>query len=559
MKFIGILENSRQDLVEFMLNNKILLGVLLIYVILTLSVIHWGIPSPLHPFTYHMDEWHQLQAVRATYEHFTPNLPGAAHGTMFHFILTGIYLIPFVALGIIDPFAITSSVDSLSVQYRLFEILRINTLIFGVLSIFFIGKIAHDYLKINKNITIVFFTFTPLWLSLSNYFKYDIALILWIILSLFYLLRFIKEPTLKNYLVAGIFCAFAIATKVSAIPLFIIYVSSFFLFLKKKKEKLRFIFFGLLTFFSLLMFLGIPDLILGKGDWSEFIYSNLISVPQDYKNFLLDSGNWWQYLLVKIFPIDFGYGFYAIFSLSVLYWLITFIKQVRSKKISSFKNEFFVLFCLILFMLSLIPLKLGANGNRLLVLLPFFALLAASFLEKLKKMKTKYKIITYSLLFVIFIVQLYQSLIMVYVKIVPDVRQVSSDWLIKNIKKGETIGVENIPIYQMLSDIIVKDLYSKERIPSFPTQFNYKIIDSLSIDIPSIIVIANTEFDQQYFRISQKKLLVERLINEGYKKEIKFNPPRALYIFSGSEFNYLNSGLAPIPTISVFTKNKYGI
>jgi len=207
-------------LINYLLRNKFLLGVLFFYALLMLSIIDWGIPNQDHPFTYNMDEWHQLQAVRATFKNLSPNVPGSAHGTMFQFILTGIYLIPFYILKIINPFEITSSVSSLIMQHRLFEVLRLNTLIFGLLSIFFIAKIAKEYLKINQNTVVVLFVFAPLWLSLSNYFKYDIALVFWLILSLFYLLKFGSKPTFRKYLLAGIFCSLSVATKISALPIF---------------------------------------------------------------------------------------------------------------------------------------------------------------------------------------------------------------------------------------------------------------------------------------------------------------------------------------------------
>jgi len=556
MKLKNKKNNVWLSLVSYILRNKFLLSVLLFYALLMLSIIDWGIPNQNHPFAYNMDEWHQLQAVRATFKYFSPNIPGSAHGTMFQFLLTGIYLIPFYILGIINPFTITSSINSLLVQHQLFEVLRINTLIFGLLSMFFIAKIAKEHLKINQNVTLILFVVSPLWLSLSNYFKYDIALMFWIILSLFFLLKFGSRPTLKNYLFAGVFCSLSVATKISALPILLAYLISYFWFNKKNKWKLSELFLGILVFSAIFILLGVPDLLLGKGDWKEFLYSNLVYGSGGYSNIVTGFNSWWQYLLFKILPLDFGYGFFLIYVIGISYWLLQLLRCFFGKKMFLFKNELFLLFCFLLFVLSLVPLKLGANGNRLLILLPFFPLLSGSFLQGIKGVIVNNKIIFVSLLIVIFVVQFYQSIIMVYVKWLPDVRQISSQWIKKNIKGNTLFGIENIPIYQLLPDIIIKDFYSKDKIYNYKANFSYQIIDASSKTIPSVIIIAGKELDLYFFKKSPKKQLIKRLVKDGYEEVIEFKPPQVLYLFSGNELNHSTSGLVQISTVSIFKKVK---
>jgi hypothetical protein len=553
MKLKRKLLDCYSSLVGWIFKNKYLSVILVIYAVLMLSNINWGIPNPAHPFNYQMDEWHQLQAVRSTFKDFSANVPGAAHGTMFYFILSGLFLVPFFLFGVINPFIMKSSVDLLPMQQRLFEILRLDTLIFGLLSIFVIAKIAKDHLRISPTVTAILFAVSPLWLAMSNYFKYDIALTFWIILSILFLLKYAERPTLRNYIFAGIFCSLTIATKISALPLFIIYIFSFFWFSKKSKQKLRELGLGLLTFVVVFIPLGIPDLILGRGDYGEFLYSNLVTGPNSYGNLLTGFKVWWQYLLLKIFPINFGYVFFAIYILGTVYWLISIINNFFHKRFFKLRVEFFLVICLLLFSSSLISLGIGANGNRLLVLLPFFALLSAAFIQRIKTLFTNYfelKII----IFFIIIVQLFQSMIMVYIKWIPDVRQISSQWMLDNLKKNTLIGVENIPIYQMLPDIIVKDFYTKERIHNYQTDFKYQIIDSLSKTLPSTIVITNKELELNFLKESPKRLLIQRLMKEKYKEVIEFKPPEILYLFTENYLNFSVSGLGPIPTISVFEK-----
>lgn len=519
-----------------------------------LSVIDWGIPNSNHPFNYQMDEWHQLQAIRSTFENFSPNISGSAHGTMFHFILSGLYLIPFYLLGIINPFAIRSSTELLQVQQRLFEILRLSTLIFGFLSIFFIAKIAKDHLRINQNIAVILFVVTPLWLSLSNYFKYDIALVLWIILSLYFLLKFGSKPNLRNYLTAGVFCALGVATKISSLPLLLIYIVSFFWF--SKKIKMKNIFLGLLVFSLIVIFLGIPDLIMGKGNYKEFLYSNLVLGSNGYGNLVTGFSTWWQYLLLRIFPMDFGYGFLIVYMCAISYWIALFMKQFSAKKLHIFKNEFFLLFCFLIFTASIIPLKLGANGNRLLVLLPFFALLTSAFIQKIKLSLFQFSWCINLILILVLAIQSYQSMIMIYVKWLPDVREISSIWMRKNLARGALIGIENIPIYQLLPDIVVKEFYLINRRSNNFTNFNYKVIDASSDKLPPILIITNKNLELLFFKNSAKKQLIYRLEKEGYKAIVEFKSQKSLYLFFGNELNFFTSGLAPIPAITIFMKDK---
>ena len=115
-------------------------------------IIQWGIPNQFHPFPYHMDEWHQLQAVGNTFRYGTPNMFGSANGTMFHFLLSGFYLLPFMAFHIVDPFSL--QIDSALMRERIFEVLRLQTILFGALSIIIVYLLT-KFLGIGKKIGII--------------------------------------------------------------------------------------------------------------------------------------------------------------------------------------------------------------------------------------------------------------------------------------------------------------------------------------------------------------------------------------------------------------------
>ncbi len=537
--------------INYIIQNKTTIGIILIYSLAMISIINWGIPNINHPYSYHMDEWHQMQSIRAIFEHGTPNVPGAANGAIFQFLLSGLYLSPFVLLKIIDPFSIKTSTDSLLMQEKLFQILRLNTLIFGILSLFALSNLVKKYLKINPALTLIFFTVTPLWLALSNYFKYDIALIFWIIASLFYLLKYGDQPTLKNYIIAGIFCSLALATKISAFPLFLIYIISFFCFDWPKRKTCKKLLIGLMVFIGTFLLLGIPDLILQKGDYREYLYSNLVRDQITFNNIILPYHSRWILLIKKVIPLDFGYIFFGITALSLIYWAIKLFSETIRRNLKKIKNEMFVFASMIIFSLSLIPLEMGANGNRLLVLLPFFAIFSGLFIQKILKNFTRFKFQIYSILIVLLVIQFLQSFLMIYMKWQKDVRQLASDWITENIARKSIIGIQNIPIYQLLPDLIVKEFYSNAK----NNTYRYQIVDENS-SLPNVIILTNKEFDLIFLKKSQKKSLIARLNREKYKIIKEFKPPEILYKTMGNEFDFYSSGIIPIWTITIYRQDK---
>ena len=187
-----------------------------VYLVLMLLIIRWGIPNTVHPFTYHMDEWHSLMAVRSLAAHGTTIAEGAAYGTILYFLQAGIFLIPFWLLGWINPLVIKSSLNELAMQEKIFILFRLNTVLFGIGSILILSKILKEQWKNNSIVPLILLVFTPIWLTLGNYFKYDIALVFWILVFLYFLF--------KNYYLAGIIAGLAVATKISALPLILPYL-----------------------------------------------------------------------------------------------------------------------------------------------------------------------------------------------------------------------------------------------------------------------------------------------------------------------------------------------
>jgi glycosyltransferase involved in cell wall biosynthesis len=519
-----------------------------VYSVMLLSVVNWGIPNTSHPFTYHMDEWHQLQAVRSVFKFGTNNIAGAANGPMFQFILSGIYLIPFYFLKIINPFVIKSSVGSLGIQENLFIILRLNTLLFGILSIIILWKTLKRFIKINPFFPTFLFAFSPIWISLSNYFKYDIALMFWLMLSMYQIMKYIEKPSLKLFLVASFVSSLAVCTKISAMPILLVLVIAYLIVFKQTNNKVRIIILGLLTFVVTFVLMGIPDLVLlHKGSYYEYFYSNIVSGPNLTENFILKFP-WYLYLLIVQYPILFGISFYLIFIVSLFYVIFKMIyKWLKNKQ--SERKVIFLLFSLVLFGISLAVLKINAWGNRSLVLLPFMALIVAYLLKDLRKYS---KNIYYILLVILLIIQCIQTFDINFIKLRKNTREISSEWFVKNISNKEIIGLENIPIYQGIPDVLLKDYYLQNK--SNNINYKFKIVDSKTLNLPQTLVVTNFDFDKVMVRDSEKRKLMSRVFINKYKKIDSF---LSNFLIIDKVFNYNDiyfAGLIPLTSIDIYKK-----
>lgn len=188
-------------------------------------------------------------------------------------------------------------------------------------------------------------------------------------------------------------------------------------------------------------------------------------------------------------------------------------------------------------------------------------LLSGIFLDKIFSLRLKYlrRVVFFALIFFCAF-QLMESLAWVNLKVKSDLRQSSSVWIVKNIPSGGVIGIENIPIYQFLPDLVLKEFYTKRHNSNSITNFNYEIIDVGLTKLPAYIIISNENIDMNYLNESLKKNLVFRLRNEGYNKiyynKQKFN---LLGLFR-SKLNYFMSGMVQEPTsISIYQRKAKGI
>lgn len=536
------------------MNTKILLGIIIVvYSLFVLSQILWGIPNSSHPFTYHMDEWHQLMAVRGVFTQGSGNIPGSAHGPLFHFFISGLFLGPFYVLGIIDPFSIQSSISQLEAQGRLFMVLRLNSLFFGVGSLIILWYLTKQYVKASPFITTAFFTLTPIWIILSSYFKYDIALIFWLLLTMFALLWYQKSSNKKIYFLAGSLTAFTLATKISALPLVLLYMLSYPLLTLKKQWKLKDFLLGVSIFLLTFFIVGIPDVFYQTAGYYEYFYSNLVTTPGLHT--IISYGlPPHLYLLVKIYPLLFGHTFTFLAIISFLFVTFQLVMQIKKKKYKEAKIMVFFYAGFLLFVTSLIPLNVSASGNRSLVLLPFFAIFIGMTIQQLwNKTKRLGKIALGIVITLCLLAQLFEVYLWISIKWRHDPRSSSSQWIQNNIKQT-TIGIENIPIYQYLPDVVLLEFYTLQQNPKAKTKFTYTVIDAKAKQLPPTIVLSNVGLETAYYKTSPKKDLLKRLQKEGYKHVKTFDIPKVYYQYFENNRELYTTGLIPLAPITIYRK-----
>ncbi|HVT00819.1 MAG TPA: glycosyltransferase family 39 protein [Patescibacteria group bacterium] len=526
--------------------------VIVCFVLAMLSVIKWGLPSSTHPFPYFMDESHQLQAVKTVAKYGTSNYPHQENGPMLHYIISGIFITPFILLKIVNPFAIKSAISSPDIQAQIYSILRLEILFFSVLSMIVFILISRKA-KINSTISILLFVLNPVWFAVSVYFKYDVPFLFWTLLTFFLLLLYAKENKDEYFILAGLTAGLSLATKITGISLLAIYLVTFVLYSKNVFSKIKVLILGLFAYLLAVTFFGIPDIIFSGRSMSEYLYYNVITNPQTDKTLIFGT----SYSLYKIFfmfPAIFGYFTFFLSLIAVMYLIFRFILIIRNGKYKKYPEIFLTLIFLVVFSVSLTPLVIVA-ANRALILLPFMIISVGLLVKEIYENKKSqlFRTVFAVVLFFVFLMQLLTVVTWIFIKFNPTPQEQASNWMAGNIKKGTLIGIENIPVYEMLPDLVVKEFYNSQYKTHVRYNFQYEIVDYKTKKLPPIVILSNAQFEDKYRTISPKKLLVERMYKEGYREKIGFSPLSKPILVD--DISFVMTGMSGVPIrISIFEK-----
>ncbi len=328
----------------------------------------------------------------------------------------------------------------------------------------------------------------------------------------------------------------------------------FFGLLRKKKEITNGFLWGIFVYATTFLLVGSPNILYGKANYSDLLYSNLVSAPLGTSNYILPYP-WWLYLPIKQYPILFGNPLYILSIIGFIFLIIYLLHKKNWKKLAN-KYYIFLLTGFILFIVSLIPLAIGAAANRLLVLLPFLSLISSIFITILYRLYRGFlKNCLIVVLLILLIVQFVESATWMYIKIKSNPQIVASNWIEKNIKKGSIIDIENIPIYQFLPDIVLKEFYEQQYNLKLVYRYKYNVVDSKTKSLDSIVIITNDTVNQKLFKESAKNDLVKRLSHEGYKKVIVFYSDQLYKSLFVTDVDLYQAGIISTPlTISVYKK-----
>jgi hypothetical protein len=131
-------------------------------------------------------------------------------------------------------------------------------------------------------------------------------------------------------------------------------------------------------------------------------------------------------------------------------------------------------------------------GNRWLVLLPW--LFMAGYQLWLRVIRTQlYRAHTkvYTLVVMLcLLVQLLHGVALLSTRIEKDPRKISSELLVQQ-NKPVVLGIENIPIYQMIPDKILYEYYRQEYDQNYTSPYSFEVIDHTTAILPNELLITN--------------------------------------------------------------------
>lgn len=532
-----LVRNHLKVLLKLIRNNFGVFIIVSFYLGLAMTTLTWGAPNPTHPFPHHMDEWHQLQAMRALFTQGSNNVEGAAYGTILNYILSGLYVAVFSLFGVIDPRAIQSSVDNLSEQMRIFGILRLGVAMYGAGALLLFSYISSHYFGLSKYLSAFLLLTTPVFLLLGNYFKYDITLIFFILLSFLFTLRYTEKPNTERFILMCIACAVAFCIKMSAVALLPIPFAALLLFEKGIRQVVIKVFLGIGVISSVVLTVGMPDFFFKLNEYQALLSSNT-EISLGFNDVFTISQSFPYYAVFHMFPILYGYGLFIVYLVSIPATILLCIKKPEFRKLI-----LLLLALQLLFFITLLQLKWQMGSNRPLVLVPFVIISVLLYL----KYFLMSRFLALSIVVFLVVLQIIQATSFLAIKYNTPIQEGFGKLMREEIEYGKTIGIENIPLYQFLPDLIIKEFYLVQYNVENNNFYKYKIINQNDVEYPEFIVISNASIAQDYYRSSSKQNIINKLKKNGYQESFKLKTDLKTFSLFGNSFDYYFAGLLAMP------------
>ncbi|MDO8733649.1 MAG: glycosyltransferase family 39 protein [Elusimicrobiota bacterium] len=457
----------------------------MVWLILLISTIIrvWGINFAF-PLRYgHIDESVVIfYTMRFFSGDFNPN-PFFDYPTLYLYLLFFCYLLFFSGGFIAGKF------DSIGSFIAFYNTNAVPFVLIGrfLTVVFSIGTIYLTYLFARKLFDKKTGLLSALFLSLSwqhilssHYATTDITAVFFTLLSAFFVWDIYTKNDLKSYLMAGFFCGLSIATKYYGGIVFLAII----LFGWKNKKYIGFSFLAVITAF----FVGCP--------FAFIDYTGFLSRFFDRLDLIIGLGKTVPFSSISnnfdIFINNLGY----FFSLSALAGFIYLILK-RTKQ-----HMFLLIITLII--LLFFGTWQTLPGRYILALYPFFAIISATVISKIKN---KYLLVFAIALFLV--TTLPKIIITDILLSQKDTRVISREWVLKNIPEtSKILRGPFCPEFPKDNYSITIDWYDKIKNRNFSQiqeKFDYVITSSLHSD-PNVFTENLNKYGNKIYEISKESI-----------------------------------------------------
>ena len=361
-----------------------------------------------------------------------------------------------------------------------FLMVRLMLAVMSTATIYFIYRIgAFLFNPAAGLLSSLFFAIHPFSISLTHFVMGDTAMVFFAVVSAFYFSRALKENSLSNYLLGGIFAGFSGGCKYNGI--FIIILGIFSLFYNRNRgifPRLSMLVTGCVLGFVV----GTPAIFLGFGEGIKSVinfldYISHIGVTADVTR----EKAVWRALpnTIEMFKNIFGLVF-SLLSITSAIWVLARRRTAPYIFILLFP---FAYLCMVICMLP------NMQPRHFLVTFPFLFILMSVFIDSIKR----WKIIAYVLTFTLISICSYASLKEVFFFKHPDTRTAAREWIYRNVSPSFRVSRSgysvNDPYIEYTGEREAGEFFISSYLAGMPVPENGILVKEFSLEnrIPIII------------------------------------------------------------------------
>ncbi|MGI6681132.1 MAG: ArnT family glycosyltransferase [Bdellovibrionota bacterium] len=431
------------------------------------------------PFNFHPDEVPKVNAIERMHAKF---LQGAPH--------------PFDPDYFLHPSLLLYSTYLMSAIFRALNLFagdfreitclggRFVSFFAGMVSIYavyYIGKKL--FTRMTGLMAAIFLALSPLHITCSRYLKEDALLVCFLLLTVAFVIKSVKEDKMKYYFLAAVMAGLACATKYTGLlSIGILFSAPFFanktFSLKPNGRYLKY-FFLVVLLVPITFIAFTPYSVLNFEKFSADFNSERNHATRGHTIVVTANSEYWMYHLRESIVPNFGYIFTALALLGLGFLL-------KRKRMSDLYLVGLILFFYI--PIEYVKSKPAPQPDRyILPCIPFLALAGAEFIRVLGK--SKYAITSYILFIVALFFPLNRSVELAR-DLNPDTRELMATWINENIPKGSTVCIDWKRYGPYLNEedyniqyILRAKIIPKLHVPALKrSEYDYLVLSSLFYD-----------------------------------------------------------------------------